>query len=133
MTDVEGPTILYVEDEPLIQELAVIALEEAGFSVAAISSGRDAIAALDEGGDAFRALITDVDLTPGPSGWEVAKHAREKYPGMPVVYVSGGSSNDWPSLGVPGSIMLVKPHAMAQLVVAVSTAMLHADGGAPPA
>jgi hypothetical protein len=39
---------------------------------------------------------------------------------MPVIYVSGGSAGDWPSEGVPGSTMLAKPYASAQLVVAVS-------------
>jgi hypothetical protein len=47
---------------------------------------------------------------------------------MPIIYVSGGSSNDWSSMGVPGSMILATPYAAAQLVVAVSTAMLPADG-----
>ncbi|HEX3363510.1 response regulator [Phenylobacterium sp.] len=128
MSETHGPRLLYVEDEPLIQELAVTALEEAGFSLDTVSSGAAAIAAIDERGVDFKALITDIDLGTGPSGWDVAKHARERFPDLPIVYVGGGSSNDWPSLGVPGSIMLVKPYASAQLIVAVSTAMLPADG-----
>lgn len=131
MAGADGPTILYVEDEPQIQELAISALEEAGFVVAAASSGQEAIAAIDEEGADFKALITDVDLGVGPSGWDVAKHVREIYPTMPIVYVSGGSSNDWPSMGVPGSVILVKPHALAQLVVAVSNTMLHSESGPP--
>jgi DNA-binding response OmpR family regulator len=132
MSEAEGPTILYVEDEPLIQELAIAALEDAGFAVVPVSSGLAAIAAIDEKGADFKALVTDVDLGVGPSGWDVAKHVREKYPTMPIVYVSGGSSSDWPSMGVPGSVILVKPHALAQLVVAVSNAMMHSEGGSGP-
>ena len=129
MSETTGPTVLYVEDEPLIQELAVAALEEAGFDVAIAASGAQALAALDERGADFKALVTDVDLGDGPNGWDVAKAAREKFPAMPVVYVSGGSSNDWPSMGVPGSVILPKPFAMGQLVVALSNAMLHPEGG----
>ena len=52
--------------------------------------------------------------------WEVAKQAREMDPQFPVVYMSGASAADWPSKGVPNSIMLSKPFASAQLLTAVS-------------
>jgi DNA-binding NtrC family response regulator len=129
MPDATGPLLLYVEDQALILDLGVANLEEAGFAVTAFASGEKAMAALDAGGD-FKALITDIDLGGGVSGWEVAKHARELFPEMPVIYVSGGSSNDWASMGVPGSVMLVKPYASAQLIVAVSSVMLGPE--APP-
>lgn len=128
MPENAGPLLLYVEDEPLILELGVAALEEAGFRVEGTPSGAQAVAAISERGEEFKALITDVDLGSDPGGWEVAKQVRALFPEMPVIYVSGGSSNDWPSMGVPGSMMLVKPYASAQLIVAVSTAMLPADG-----
>jgi len=124
MTDNVGPLLLYVEDERMILELGVTSFEDSGFAVAGFRSGSEAITALDERGADFRALITDIDLGSGPNGWEVAKYARERHPEMPVVYVSGASANEWPSLGVPGSTILVKPYAPVQLVVAVSTAML---------
>ena len=41
-------------------------------------------------------------------------------PDMPVVYMSGESAEDWTSQGVPNSIVLAKPFALAQLVTAVS-------------
>jgi DNA-binding response OmpR family regulator len=124
MEDHVGPRLLYVEDDPLILELGITALDEAGFAVTALGSGPDAIAALDERGVRFKALVTDIDLGGQISGWQIAKHARESFPDLPIMYVSGGSSNDWASMGVPASVMLVKPYAAAQLVVAVSTAML---------
>jgi CheY-like chemotaxis protein len=128
MLDSPGPLLLYVEDEPLIMELGVTAFEDAGFDVIALASGEKAIAALDERGAEFTALVTDIDLSTGTNGWEVARHARELFPALPVIYVSGGSSGDWPSMGVPGSTMLNKPYAAAQLVVAVSSATLGAGG-----
>lgn len=123
MPDSAGPRLLYIEDEPLILELGMTALEEAGFTVSALPNGAEAVAALDEPACEFRALITDIDLGGKIDGWAVARHARERFAEMPIVYVSGGSSNDWASLGVPGSVMLVKPYASAQLVVAVSSVM----------
>ena len=53
-------------------------------------------------------------------GWEVAQQARKIDPEFPIVYISGASAADWPSKGVPNSIMLAKPFAPVQLVTAVS-------------
>jgi CheY-like chemotaxis protein len=127
-----GPLVLYVEDDPLIVDLGLAVLEEGGFNVAAVRSAVEAIKALDERGGDFKALITDVDLGSELSGWDVARHAREMFPDLPVIYVSGGSSNEWASMGVPGSIMLVKPYAATQLLVALSTAMLGPSGLTSP-
>jgi CheY-like chemotaxis protein len=124
MSEGVGPRLLYVEDEPLILDLGVTAFEDAGFTVTAVASGAAAIAALDAGHVDFKALITDIDLGGQVDGWQVAKRARELFPDMPIIYVSGGSSNDWSSMGVPASHMLVKPYASAQLIVAVSSVML---------
>ena len=49
-------------------------------------------------------------------------------PEFPVVYMSGARAVDWPSKGVPNSIMLAKPFAPAQLVTAVSQLL---NGGVP--
>jgi CheY-like chemotaxis protein len=132
VNDIAAPLLMYVEDEPVIQELGLAAFEEAGFAVAAVASGIEAMAALDDGAKALKALITDIDLGTGPNGWMVARRARELCPELPIVYVSGGSSTDWASMGVPGSVMVAKPYAGAELVVAVSTAMLGATPSPKP-
>ena len=124
MAEEAGPLVLYVEDEALIQELGVTALEEAGFGVRACLSGVEAVAAIEDDSLVFRALVTDIDLSGEPNGWELARCARERFPDLPVTYVSGGSSHEWTSRGVPGSVLVAKPYAAAQLVVAVSNAML---------
>lgn len=123
MTEPAGPRLLYVEDDPLILELGVTAFEDAGFVVAAFSSPGDALTALGAAETPFRAMVTDIDLGSQTDGWQIARHARERFPDLPIVYVSGGSSNDWAAQGVPGSVMIVKPYASAQLIVAVSSTM----------
>ena len=128
MSELRGPLVLYVEDEPLILELGLGAMEEAGFEVESFSAAEPALAAISAHGGDVRALVTDIDLGSRLTGWDIAKTARGLHPEMPIIYVSGGSANDWPSLGVPGSIMLVKPYAAAQLVVAISNALIKADG-----
>jgi len=80
----------------------------------------------------LRALVTDVQLGPGPSGWEIAKRARELHPEIPVVYVTGTAAAEWSSKGVPNSLIIQKPFAAAQVVTAVSQ-LLNAPPTATPA
>jgi CheY-like chemotaxis protein len=118
---VSAVLILVVEDEPLLQDMVSETLEEAGFAVAKSSNGENAIRMLDAPDAGFRALLTDVNLDPGMlTGWDVARHARQLDPELPVVYMSGAAGNAWSSEGVPNSIMLTKPFANAQVVTAIS-------------
>ncbi len=64
--------------------------------------------------------MTDINLRGRLDGWEVAQRAREMDPYFPVVYISGASAGEWPSKGVPNSIMLEKPFAPAQLITAIA-------------
>ncbi len=124
----DAPTLLYVEDDRLLSEVGIIAFEDAGFAVAFASTGAEAKSLIDERGLEFRALITDIDLGGSPDGWEVAKHAREHFPEIPIIYVTGGNAHEWPHLGVPGSSLVLKPYAVTQLVVAVSNATIGSAG-----
>jgi DNA-binding response OmpR family regulator len=115
------PVILVVEDDHLVQSVVEEALVDGGFEIAIASSGENAVELLDASDGKFRALVTDINLGPGKiDGWDVARHAREIDPNFPVVYMSGKDADDWASKGVPNSIMLAKPFALAQLVTAVS-------------
>jgi CheY-like chemotaxis protein len=113
--------ILLVEDEQLIALSVQEALEDGGYAVRAATSGIDAISFLDEATDQICALITDIRLGIGPDGWDLARHARELNPRLPIVYMSGDSSLGHSSRGVPDSLMIQKPFAPAQIVTAVST------------
>ena len=113
--------ILVVEDDQLIQGVIEEALTDGGFEIALASSGEQAIELLDAEEPEFRALVTDINLGKGAAnGWTVARHARQNKPDLPIVYMTGDSADEWPSKGVPNSILLTKPFAPAQLVTAVS-------------
>jgi len=126
MADENAPLVLYAEDEPAVLDLGVMVLEDGGFRVESAQTGADAIHALEKVDARFVALVTDIDLGRGVSGWEVARRAREVFPEIAVIYVSGGSSHEWGSRGVPASIMLTKPFALARLTAAVANATLGA-------
>ena len=127
MPDSAPPVLLYVEDEILIQRGVVTCLEEAGFKVLVADSGEQALQMLGARGSELRGLVTDVNLGEGADGWEVARAARKQISGLPVVYVSAASDQEWTSQGVPGSIMITKPFAAAQLIVAISSLLVASD------
>jgi DNA-binding response OmpR family regulator len=112
--------ILVVEDDQEIQTIVEDALIEGGFEPAIAPSGEEAVTLLKGNKGTYRALVVDVSLRGRMDGWEVAKQARETDPAFPIIYMTGGSSDQWPSHGVPNSILLTKPFAPAQLVTAVS-------------
>lgn len=112
--------IFVVEDEVIIQDLLKEALIESGFEVAMASRGEEAIAMLDAAETEYRALITDVNLGGKVTGWNVAKHGRERHPDLPVIYMTGDSGHHWASEGVPNSVLVTKPFAPVQIVTALS-------------
>jgi DNA-binding response OmpR family regulator len=114
------PVILVVEDEYQLQEIVQDALIDGGFEAAVVSSGEEALALCTSPTRNFKALVTDVNLKGHLNGWDVARQIRESDPNFPIVYMTGAAADQWPSQGVPNSILLQKPFAPAQLVTAVS-------------
>jgi len=112
--------VLVVEDDHLIKDVVQEALSDGGFDSEVVASGEEAVALLQDKHDEYRALVTDIDLQGELSGWDVAKRARELRSDIPVVYMTGAAADQWPSHGVPGSVLLQKPFAPAQVVTAVS-------------
>jgi hypothetical protein len=61
------------------------------------------------------------------TGWDLACAARERAGDLPIVYVSGASGHEWASRGVPNSLMITKPFAPVQVVVAISSLLVASD------
>jgi DNA-binding response OmpR family regulator len=125
----EAVRVLVVEDEALICSFIEDALFEGGFETCSVSSGEAALSTFRDGRERCRALLTDVNLGSGISGWELARQIREITPGFPVVYMTSASAPDWKSQGVDGSVLIEKPFAPAQLAGAVSQLL---DTGTSP-
>jgi DNA-binding response OmpR family regulator len=126
--------LLLVEDEAAILNLLEDALIEAGYEVILAGDGRKALRELEADADRFRGIITDIRLGTGPSGWDIGHRARELSPHIQIVYLSGDSAHEWPSKGVPNSLMVSKPFAVAQVVTAISGLLVQEDtrrGGQP--
>lgn len=115
-----GPFLLIVEDEPLILMVLENALIEAGFEVLVASTGNQALALITSDAERINGLVTDITVGSGPNGWQLGQRLRELVPSLPVVYTSGHAASDWPSIGVPNSVMVSKPYAPAQVIAAIS-------------
>jgi CheY-like chemotaxis protein len=119
----EVPPILVVDDEPLLRLTITEALQEGGYSVLEAADGAAALVEIGRA-DQLRGLVTDIRMGATPSGWEVAHQAREKFPAVAVVYVTGDSIAEWPANGVPQSAVLQKPFASAELVTALANLLV---------
>jgi CheY-like chemotaxis protein len=81
-------TILLVEDEAQVRELARMALAEKGYTVLVTSSPGDAEALCEQHGSDIHLLLTDL-IMPGITGRELAKRLTTRHPKMRVLYMSG--------------------------------------------
>jgi DNA-binding NtrC family response regulator len=80
------PHLLLVDDEPALRALMAERLSERGFEVAEADSGEKALEYLEQ--FAFDILITDLRL-PGIDGTQVIQAARERYPGIVAIVITG--------------------------------------------
>jgi PAS domain S-box-containing protein len=81
-------TILVVEDERDVRETAVMMLESLGYKVLVAENGPAALKIL-EGPATVDLLFTDMVMTGGMTGLELAAKAQSRRPGLKVLYTSG--------------------------------------------
>lgn len=108
-------TLLLVEDDKLVQNVAIRVLERAGYAVEHASSLGEAKGRI-AGGFVPDLLITDVMLPDG-NGRELADAVAESAPAVPVLFVSGYPDDMISEFGLDGSSItfLQKPFTPAEL------------------
>ncbi len=119
-----GEWILLVEDEPATRAGIERLLISLGFQVTAVSTAEAALAMPEE--HAHDMLLTDL-LLPGVDGLTLAEQLAERWPGLPVILMSGYSQID-PPADVP---FLHKPFTTAQLAEVLRTVLAHPTTVAP--
>jgi PAS domain S-box-containing protein len=93
-TSVEAPdssetgTVLLVEDDPLVRNVALRALETAGYKVLESGNGHGALAMAHSCMDDIDLLITDV-VMPLMGGRELAQQLSELHPKTSILFMSG--------------------------------------------
>ncbi len=114
-------TLLLVEDEPALRRLAVMMLEEEGYTVLQAGNGLDALTVAERHRGPLDLLITDV-VMPKLSGPELAQQLRGLRPELEVLFMSGYNDSRLVHRGVveAKANLLGKPFTPADLITRVA-------------
>ena len=108
-------TILLVEDEPALRDLAASILRRHGYWVLEASNGLDALALAARQPGPIHLVLTDV-VMPGMTGAGLARRLLPTRPDTRVLYMSGYTNNP-ENLGLgPDSDFISKPFTPAKLL-----------------
>jgi PAS domain S-box-containing protein len=105
---------LLVDDEEIVRESAAQMLAALGYDVTEAGSGDEALAFLASGD--FRLLVTD-HLMPGMSGSELSREAKNRWPTLHILIVSGYADVDDIAPDLP---RLAKPFRHGELAAALT-------------
>src|SRR6266404_460537 len=116
-------TILIVEDEEALRELARELLEANGYKVIEAERGEKAIQLVEHSQTSIDLLLTDV-VMPGIGGKQLAKALLELRPGLHVLYMSGYTDDVINNRVLPkNTLLLPKPFTRALLLRKVREAL----------
>jgi CheY-like chemotaxis protein len=110
-------TVVLVEDEPLVRELATAILQQQGYRVVTASNGDEALRIIQASPQGpVDLLITDV-VMPGMSGKALAEQIAQLYPAIKILFISGYATDAITQHGQlsPGTNFLSKPFTRAAL------------------
>jgi CheY-like chemotaxis protein len=113
----QPPTVLVIEDEPLLRIDAVQTLKEAGYSTLEAGNADDAIVLLETRED-IRVVFTDIQMPGSMDGLKLSWAIRDRWPPIELIITSGQkipAAEDMPER----VRFLAKPYDSARLVKAV--------------
>jgi two-component system cell cycle sensor histidine kinase/response regulator CckA len=120
-----GGTILLVDDEEMLRNMAAAMLNRLGFLVLAAKDGAEAVEMFKEHKDKIRLVLSDLTM-PRMNGWETLTALRALAPGFPVILASGYDkvqvmAGEHPELP---QVFLGKPYKLKELSDAISQALV---------
>ena len=115
-----GPTILVVEDEPVLRQLVTRILTKHGYHILSACDGEEALSVSRNFSGGIVLLVTDVEM-PKLGGIELQARLSEQRPGIKTLFISGYSSDPFVQRALvcdqPG--FLAKPFTITRLVAKV--------------
>ncbi|HUE83350.1 MAG TPA: response regulator [Pyrinomonadaceae bacterium] len=136
MESVEAPagteTILVVEDEQLVRDLALEVLSSLGYNLLHANNGRAALELCQEYREKIDLLLTDV-VMPEISGRELANRLKALHPEMEILFMSGYTHDAIVHHGVldEATHFMQKPFSPKGLALHVRRALDSGRGGVP--
>jgi CheY-like chemotaxis protein len=121
--DAKKRSVLIVEDDTAIRNLAVRILGSRGYAVIAAAGGAEALELAAAHTDDIGVLVTDL-MMPGMTGGELAEALRRERPAMRVIFMSGFSEPPASDADrVRDAVFLEKPFAPETLARRVAEAL----------
>ncbi len=108
---------MVLEDDPDVRNLAVTILDGMGYRVHEAVDANAAMQVLEEKANSLDLLLCDVVLPGGVSGPEFAAKAKDLYPNLKLVFMSGYAADLYTHDKIPGfdETLLTKPFKRAEL------------------
>jgi signal transduction histidine kinase/ActR/RegA family two-component response regulator len=117
-------TVLLVEDEEAVRELASEFLRSSGYQVITGKDGLDALEKAEQETAAIDVLVTDV-VMPRMRGTELAQRLKRAHPRIKIVYMSGYLQHNSDEVFVADSAHLQKPFSRDSLLKKMHEALGH--------
>jgi CheY-like chemotaxis protein len=116
-------TILLIDDEQIVRDLAKHCLERQGYEVLVAENGAAAIEAVRSEGSRIQLAVLDLSM-PDMSGAEVLPHLRQLSPDLPVIVSSGYTEEEALRLfrGARISGFIQKPYSAQDLARTIKSA-----------
>jgi len=122
-------TILIVEDEPVLRDMAHLILQECGYSILEAASGVEALQVWQRNQDSIDLVLTDMVMPEGISGMELAQKLHENIrAALKIVFASGYSMDEMDSTFFAPKVMppsCQKPYTHVTLAKAVRAAWIN--------
>ena len=120
----EGGTVLLIEDEEMLRNMAAAMLKRLGFSVLEAKDGVEALEMFQQHQDEVICVFSDLTM-PRMNGWETLMALRKLAPDIPVILASGYDkahvmAGDHPELP---QVFLGKPYKLKGLSGAINQAL----------
>ena len=112
--------VLVVDDEQGLRDLVCRTLQAEGFSTLEAAQGAEALEVMENAFPPVDLVVTDV-VMPGMDGRELGRRLAQKWPDLPILYISAYDVNDIFRRGSPnGSApFLQKPFPLDGLVTVI--------------
>ncbi len=116
--------VLVVDDDRAVRTFTKAALERLGHNALLAENGKEALEVL-RGSQAVDLVLLDM-VMPEVGGAEVFAEIQARWPGLPVVVVSGYSHEEAQRVGIPNNQpFLAKPYTVQSLASAIENASAH--------
>jgi CheY-like chemotaxis protein len=114
-------TILIVDDEEALREVAELSLSQLGYTILTACNGDEALKILETGTN-IDLLFSDIVMPGNLDGYKLALLARKKQPNLKILLTSGYAHKNNETLSENKgylSIILAKPYSQLELSLAV--------------